>query len=512
MAANDPQLQTQSTAVASQAEAALFGVLPTNLFRPLSGANRHVFSDLLERLHPIFFPSRAGGFQVITSEHVREEISAYFRQRGIERLDEYDDDEDLAAIKAGNQSLEYRMYVRLLQCGWYREVGDPGSKELSVTLGVSSVWGALVQARTNQRQRPSAKIRSIASGLRDIVVGEDVHHEILEEAASNTDALYKYLNQVFHGIAVFSDDMGKDADASTLVDRFYNRFVPDFIYGDTNHLRNQDHPHRYRNVIIHSIDTILANLNDGPGRRLVETRAAANKCRHSEAEQSVIDDLSAIRQTFLSVDDALSRITGKHRRVTRRVLDIVRLLDTIRPGQAARWAKMVQFGLRSSREDASTLDSLSQANRLLNVKLYSVKVAFPARSRHVPVEPEPIEISVQDPRQAAYEAAETEFLAKLSLDPDYVLDYLIRHVGEAETVHARDLPIDCVQDLVTFIHLPQIQWLDESADIINAHFRVDPDPDRSARVENAYFSLPAFRVTKRGPLPDSNGSMETPHA
>lgn len=434
----------------------LFRRLPDDLFKPLSGPNRHVYVEILSQLHILFFGE--GGASIFPSDKtVRTEIEETLISLSLRDWVPEDDDETLLEIPNNAAGYAWRAYRRLIRCGWLEEEPDGYATRVVIPPDVGRLLSALVEIASQRTRLYGGMVQSIYNNIRQVGLQPDEQAAALADAARQAHEFFLHLRSLAYGLRELSKSLKDIHDPRQLLGSFFTDFVEEFLVADYKTLHTQENPFRFRAEILRVVRELRFSLvatetlpNAYLRLRIVKTSA--------EALRRVDSDFQTLQRVFEEADDHLARIDAFRSSLERRVAESVRYLDKTQPGAAARLARIVS---RLAAIDEAMLEVAPPLHRVVRVLPMSPKSPRSPISTKQPPEPQCLRLRVANPAYTERIRAVREYLKRRQIDPKRIEEYLERSLSGQREISARNLFIETVEDFVAFSHLRQLQQFEQ---------------------------------------------------
>lgn len=433
------------------AEAPIFGHLPGTLFAPLAGPNRQVYADVLGALQPVFF-DRDDEEIFPARDTVRLSIEeAVARMARLQWVEEDESERELPLSDAG---YAYRIYRRLVACGWLEEEAEGYQVRVVVAPAVAELWHALVEIKRQERVFYGGMVLSIYNNVKGARQAPREQALALREAARLARQFQHHLNAMIYGLKGLLRRAEVLSDRALLLSSFFDDFVQDFLVGDYKRLKTANNPFHYRGRILQLVNEV----------RFDETQRQAFTDGYQEhlelrdwgrAEAILHQDLLTLAHVFSHVEQHLARLDRYRARFEQRAADAIRYMDRSLPGMAARLNRLLErFGERlpaaGGEEGEWEVVQLARPLPIGDTSLYQ-----PREARRPP-EPVLLRERVPDPRRLELQKAFRDYLARRQVRPADIVAYVERHLGDGDAVEGAALRIESVEDYVVFSHLRRL--------------------------------------------------------
>lgn len=432
----------------------LFRRLPDDLFRPLSGPNRHVYVDILSRLHKLFFSDSAASI-FPSDKTVRTEIEETLISLSLREWKHEEDDETLPEIPDNAAGHAWRAYRRLVRCGWLEEEQEGYATRVVIPSDVGRLLSALLEISSQRTRLYGGIVQSIYNSIRQVKEQpeEQAAAFALAEAARQAHEFFLHLRSLEYGLRDLAKSLKDIHDPKKLLGSFFTDFVEEFLVADYKTLHTQENPFRFRTEIIRIVrelrfSTIAKETLPTAYLRLQIVKSLG------DALGRVDQDFQVLQQVFEEADNHLARIDTYRSSLERRVAESIRYLDKTQPGTAARLARLTS---RLAGVDESMLCMLPPLHRMARILPLSPKSPRSPISTKQPPDPQRLRIRAPNPAHAERLKAIREYQKRRQVDPKRIEEYLERSLTNHNEISARDLSIKTVDDFIAFAHLRQLK-------------------------------------------------------
>lgn len=431
---------------------ALFRRLPDDLFRPLSGPNRHVYVEILSSLHKLFFSDSAASI-FPSDKTVRTEIEETLISLSLRDWMPEDDDETLPDIPDNAAGHAWRAYRRLVRCGWLEEEQEGYATRVVIPSDVGRLLSALLEISSQRTRLYGGVVQSIYNSIRQVKEQPEEQAAALAEAAHQAHEFFLHLRSLEYGLRDLTKSLKNIHDPKKLLGSFFTDFVEEFLVADYKTLHTQENPFRFRTEILRIVrelrfSTIAKETLPTAYLRLQIVKSLG------DALGRVDQDLQVLQRVFEEADNHLARIDTYRSSLERRVAESIRYLDKTQPGAAARLARLTS---RLADVDESMLCMLPPLHRMARILPLSPKSPRSPSSTKQPPDPQRLRIRVPNPAHAERLKAIREYQKRRQVDPKRIEEYLERSLANHNEISARNLSIETVDDFIAFAHLRQLK-------------------------------------------------------
>lgn len=431
---------------------ALFRRLPDDLFRPLSGPNRHVYVEILSSLHKLFFSDSAASI-FPSDKTVRTEIEETLISLSLRDWKPEEDDETFPDIPDNAAGHAWRAYRRLVRCGWLEEEQEGYATRVVIPSDVGRLLSALLEISSQRTRLYGGVVQSIYNSIRQVKEQPEEQAAALAEAAHQAHEFFLHLRSLEYGLRDLTKSLKNIHDPKKLLGSFFTDFVEEFLVADYKTLHTQENPFRFRTEILRIVrelrfSTIAKETLPTAYLRLQIVKSLG------DALGRVDQDLQVLQRVFEEADNHLARIDTYRSSLERRVAESIRYLDKTQPGAAARLARLTS---RLADVDESMLCMLPPLHHMARILPLSPKSPRSPSSTKQPPDPQRLRIRVPNPAHAERLKAIREYQKRRQVDPKRIEEYLERSLANHNEISARNLSIETVDDFIAFAHLRQLK-------------------------------------------------------
>ena len=432
----------------------LFNKLPDEIFKPLAGANRYLFEEILLFLFRYFSDEDITNEAVFPRRgHVIRAIEELLERKGrlLQIVDEEGDaEEDIS--NAPGPAARY-IYKRLVVTGWLEEEEDGYHVNVLMPPHANLLLEALEGVAHAEKKNYGSTIASIHLQLQAIANHPEDNARAFIEVVRAARDFTRHLQNIFSGLRGFQDIITRQHNPKLALSTFFDDFVENLLISDYKSLQAENNPFRHRaNVLslliqIEHIDSIMTAL--------VKVYQEDKNLAPAAARDKVINDLHFIARVFRSVDRRLDAIDLYRMRLESRVAEMVRYMDRNVPDLTNRGIKLLEeLGRRSQEQPDGELPVLPRPPRWLSQGLLGHRSIRKPQKRR---QPQFIELAKE--QELSPEVRERlrliqAYLQRRVMSPAKVAAFIDRQMGERATFTAKDFQVESVEELVAFAFVP----------------------------------------------------------
>lgn len=472
----------------------LFKRLPDEIFKPLAGANRYLFEEILRALYRYFSDEELTNQAIFPRRlDVKREIEELLARKG--RLLHLAPDDGTAEESYNDtppRIADY-MYRRLVQTGWLEEEEEGYNTNVLMPPHANLLLEALEGVANAEKKNYGGTVASINLQLGAIVSfpGENAHAfvEVVRAAKDFT----RHLQNILTGLRGFQEIIAQQRDPRLTMATFFDDFVENLLISDYKSLQGEDNPFRHR----HKVHEHLLYI-EGDQRAmdaLVSVYEEDKKLDPEKARERVLGDLHFIARVFKSVDRRLSAIDMYRARLESRVAEMVRYLDKSVPDLSSRALALLEnLGQLSVHPAPEDLPALPAPHRWLSLAVVGPRSFRKAQKRR---EPQYIELPAK--KEISEEAKLLRKLVKQHLDrrsvtPAKVAAFLDRQMGGKKTMAAADVKIETIEDLMAFLFALHMKQPAGPGRTGSSSFIIKKT---GGMIENEWMKCPDFTIVRK---------------
>lgn len=465
--------------------------LSPGLFKPLaSNKNAQVYVACIWSLY-----DRLVRHQHSLDECTPKEAREIIRRALVQHTLQLAPEESVENVLQGDVDDTHRIYNYLRETGWLHEQATVGYKRICY---IPQVPSQLVAALDSIKEGRIDEVGATCKGvyLQLVAAIQDPRENASQIAIARSMGI-NFLNTLSAMQGQLRDLMYQVTEHDTgltIIKLFFEDFLKGILLKGYSHLKNSNHPYRYREVTIQKSVQILTDdeLMDSLTRSL---NAEDQQASAIDARKNLESDLNTIIETFENIDRLLSRIDDYRRSLTTRTRETIEYMRSALPGLDQRLINLIEKA--SSIPESAQLISPSEQYTALSE--YRLRRPSPPQT-----EPQATELEMPDrnPYKLAENMAMREYLERRRENPSRVHAFLERHFMDKTLITSDELVIETIDDMLAFI---QIRRLLHNAvppksryHKLSQLFRVTPMTGEYT--ENEYLSSPKLKIERRSPM------------
>ena len=461
-----------------------------NLFKPLASPNSKVYSVALFALYEQLVTN-----QVEVGECTPADTKATIRRT----LLEYDQhinwavEEDVEKLFSDEPDEAGRIYRRLRDCGWLREIDGVGYRRETF---MPRVAASLISALDGISKGPVSRLGSTCQGIYGAIRSvrpNPAHGAInIEFAANCARTFFAELSAMAASCQEVAYLLKEEHTSNKLFETFFEDFLQGILLTDYSKLNLTSHPYRYRAVTIEEIFAIF----DSP-----ETLSQMSEKHHKENETESVaaslalieKDLNDINKVFEGIDILLKRIEHYRSTMTRRAREAMQYALAAVPELGKRLDLLVE-NISVQPDNDIKLPSLQISENYVGVeRFYRPKVKpLPPEATSVDKKQPSIEVIAQNRAADAY-------IRRRAPSPKRIMKLLERALGDNQSTTTDTIVINDLDDFIAYLQMRDLLHdavppSSPYAPLIKL-YRLSPVPGEFT--ENDYLIAPKIYIERR---------------
>lgn len=407
------------------------------------------------------------------------------------------DTEDLPEIPEPGESADdtHRIYIFLRETGWLHEQSTVGYKRICY---IPQVPSQLVAALDLIKEGRIDEVGATCKGvyLQLVAAIQDPRENASQIAIARSMGI-NFLSSLSAMQGQMRDLIYQATENEAglkIIKLFFEDFLKGILLKGYSHLKNSNHPYRYREITIQKVlhilndDVLLDNL----------TRALCSTDKQASAEsirRELKNDLNTIIDTFENIDRLLARIDDYRRSLTTRTRETIEYMRSSLPGLDQRLIDLIVK--TSDLPEATMLTGPGEQYSSLNEH----RLRRPS-TPHVEPQATELEIPYKNPLKLAENMAMREYLERRRENPARVHAYLERHLGKKNHITSDELQIETLDDMLAFIQIRRL--LHNAVPPKSRYYKLAQlfrvMPVAGEYTENEYLSTPKLKIERCSPV------------
>ncbi len=281
----------------------LFGMLPPDLFRFMTGAGRWFYAGLLEYLDGELFGVGAGPAR---QREVIDAIAEYIDRHG--RGAPVQDDGAMQEVRSGAPASPASVaYERLLSTGWIVEHRDRYRRSVDLDGGARLLLELMLDIKRGRTRSYGGEVLQILSSLEGAHADPAERSEGVCNAARASRSFLSHLRSVSGALRTAERHVSDQTGIASMFGAFFDDFVARHLVEDYKRLHTQSNPFRFRAQIVAVAEAMLSDPAMLGSLSLAyqrEGRAGGS----GEARDAVSAELGEVLRAFSSLDEHLEMI------------------------------------------------------------------------------------------------------------------------------------------------------------------------------------------------------------
>jgi hypothetical protein len=462
----------------------LFGSLPADLFRLLSGSARWFYASLLEYLDGVVF-SVPG--EILSKRALIEAIREFIEREARDlRLD---GEEAGAGPVEGADPRPFLAYNRLVSTGWLVEFRDRYRRIVDMNANARLVLGVLLDIKAGRTRSYGGEVVQVLALLESAKRNPDTQSEAVRNAARAAKSFMHHLRAVSGALRQIEDELVAQTDLRVLFRKFFEDFVEKYLIEDFKRLRSSTNPFRFRQRIIDLVADIVA---DEPLLRLLADAYVRERRAETvgEARDMVAGELAEVSSVFERIEEHLEMIEETDQRVELRIANTVRFMDRIAETRTERTIEAFRLLGRTNLPLDAEIDVAPSF--ITAAPVLGRDNLFQQKRRAAAIGPQKIRRAMPDPAMLAYRAALDAYRGRATVTPTRMADWLERAMGDRIEIEAQELPLETLDDFFVFERLRDAARIADGA--LVPFYTVEVTPGRV--FESDWITCPHFRIRR----------------
>jgi hypothetical protein len=476
-----------STEPSPQPTQLLFGALPADLFRLLTGKARWFYADLLAYLDREVL-GLAG--EVVTRQQAIAEIREFFERQGREiEFDEEDLTPGAVSAPSGTDPRPYFIFYRLVGTGWLIEFRDRYRKIVDLNPNARLLLAALLDIQAGRLRSYGGEVLQVLTQLEAAEADAENRSEAIRNAARSSRSFLHHLRSISGALRQIEETLAAQSDLRSLFRTFFVDFVEKFLVEDFKRLKSSTNPFRFRRRIIE----VAMEISGNELRMGTLAKAYVREGRGQDVDQAhalISDEIDTIVRVFERLGDYLDLIEDANARIERRLVNTVRFMDRIAETRSEKIAQAMRLvGETNYRLD----DELYIPHRIMPVlPIIGGESLYQHRRPKAPVVRRPIRREPSDPALVAYTVALDEYRMRTEITPKKMQAFLDRVLTNTDEIRASDILIEDLDQFFAFERLRALPHLAEGT--FSTRFIIEPVP--GAKVANEWIECQDFVIRR----------------
>ena len=430
----------------------LFGMLPPDLFRLMTGDGRWFYAGLLEHLDGELFGVGAGPAR---QREAIDAIAEYIDRHG--RGAPVQDDGAVQEVSSGAPASPASVaYERLLSTGWIVEHRDRYRRSVDLDRGARLLLELMLDMKRGCTRSYGGEVLQVLSSLEGAHADPAERSEGVRNAARASRSFLSHLRSVSGALRTAERHVSGQNGVASMFGAFFDDFVARHLVEDYKRLHTQSNPFRFRARIVAVAEAMLSDPAMLGSLSLAYQREG-RACGPEEARDAVSAELNEVLRAFSSLDEHLEMIEDISRGMERRLRNMVRHLERV---SAADTGPVAEAMLALGQVGAGKVSPGPLGLLLPCVPLGPAHLFQKARRREPPAR-RAIHVPTPDPAFLAFQTALLAYQERMDANPESIRSYLEKALPVGSRKTAAELPLTKLDDFVAFHRLTMLGWLDD---------------------------------------------------
>ncbi len=430
----------------------IFRQLPENIFKPLATPNKQLYSRLLLYLYREVLGDMTGN---LPSKRVLiQEIAQYLENWQTEYTLQDDVEDDLAKQDADQRRSS--VYRRLVETGWLIEHRDGYRQLVDFNAEARLLLQEIGRIESGQAQSYGSAVINVLSNMESAFGNPEDRSEGISNAARFSGEFLQHIRTVAAAVRKMEELIIKQKDLHNIFESFFDDYVEKYLIRDIKTLHTQNNPFRFKNKIV----ALVYDLYEDEVKRYRLENAYIKEGRSPDRERAsalLFQELRIIETVFENIDQNLRIIENTNLRLQRRISNTVRYMDRVgyaavdRIKEAIRTVAALPLGMKEEVDVSAPVP--------LALRPVGIQDLYQKPSPKADIEQRVIRKRKPDPALRAYEAAKREFFKQVMPSKAHIASFLEKALGDSNSVDAKDITIETLDDFVVFQRLRELPYL-----------------------------------------------------
>ncbi|MFN4275050.1 MAG: Wadjet anti-phage system protein JetA family protein [Ferrovibrio sp.] len=395
----------------------------------------------------------------------------------------------------GDTPLNYLIYNRLHECGWFDEDREGFRVGVSMTIEGQTVLNFIRDWQTRIIESYHADVSVIYRIMQETVGNIDFkaarnQADQLKVAADSSERMSRHFRVILASLRRQERDIIRHPELRDAVSVFFDSYISDTLVRDWAAIKSVQSPFRYRPEILSMCSSALdiPALREALADGLVDRNLAKTR---KDGDTLIADYLRKIEHTFKSSEVLLRRIDRMMDRVQTRLMTRIRYTDSVRGSNIALLEEIREC--LDQADDADFPEDLP-SGLISPLRIYDVSALKLPTIRKAPTEGGTrLRRSLTEEERRRAELRQ-HFESLGFIHAEQLADFAIRHLGDKRQVVLNEVEIETVDDLMGALAFygadPSVRAkIAESFDI---EFDLDGQP-----VANEWFEAPKVTIKQK---------------
>ncbi len=458
----------------------LFQQIPDNLFSPLAGRFKEVYTDLLFLIYEqhkktIYTLDREAIISLFVEyveektfkiDELTEQVQGNHENQNLDAREPTQENRkavDTAFIDNHSEALEqlskdareraHYFLRRLLECGW---VIQEQNYDYSYRISLPDYAFLLLESLDKIKSGYSMEFQGrVLSVYQNLTGDEGSSYVAVNQARETTEELINGLKSLNHSIKMYTEKLLKTQQPKEIIEQILVDYYEEILGEQYYRLKTSDHISKYRAGILKQVKNLRHNRNEiiSQAESMVQEKQAKNRI---EAENMLYNWLEFIEENFQGMDAILNEIDNRNRRYVTSAMEKLQFQMAEGAGSEEQLKRVLRYLADQAKQDGEKQAVPSKIEQLIHlypqraVDDQSMKKPSQASKDHTPapVQVEKVDQSARDRNFARFKKRVEEEITIKDINR-YVREYL----GENGSLYLYDFPRKTKEDWVKLIYI-----------------------------------------------------------
>lgn len=459
----------------------LFGVLPEDFFKPLTGKYRRQYADCILMIFNTFKPEISYG---VNRDTVVRTLESYF---DADNDEEMTFDEQTYLRNARDKA--NAMIASLKACGWI-EYEQERNHQLNVVLFEYAV--PIIESMNKVIREEEAEYQGIISQIHASLQNKDLYVKpyelIIKGVKENSERLISELKKLNASIKRHMDKQTAYMEASEILEHFfeYHKNIGSKAY---LRMKTSENISYFRSAIISKIEELMesSELMDRAVNGYMEVEQEEN---HDQAYDKIVEILLDIKTVFYRLDDIIEEIDRKHSTYMKNA--VMRARFKLATGNNIE-GKLLKILDRIT--ESINMDDMEKEEGLF--ALFSQGYLSPESFRPIPIRKKEGTISAlsgdlaMSEEERAFRKEVLRMKNRMRFTRKNINEYVCNLLKDREKITTEEILIESKKDLIRVIYISIYAGNHANNYIINR------ENQRDKRIKKLGYEFPAFEIIKK---------------
>ncbi|ACB84360.1 conserved hypothetical protein [Natranaerobius thermophilus JW/NM-WN-LF] len=432
----------------------LFQQIPDNLFSPLTGRLKEVYTDLLF----LIYDQHKKTIYTLDREAIINLFVEYVEDKNykIDELTEQVHDNNISELEQLSKDARERAHYflrRLLECGWIiQEQNYDYSYRISLPDYAFLLLESLDKIKSGYSMEFQGRVLSVYQNL----TGDDGSTYVaVNQARETTEELINGLKSLNHSIKMYTERLLKTQQPKEIIQQILVDYYEEILGEQYYRLKTSDHISKYRAGILKQVKNLRHNRNEiiSQAETMVKERQASNRI---DAENMLYNWLEFIEENFQGMDEILNEIDNRNRRYVTSAMEKLQFQMTEGAGSEEQLKRVLRYLASQAKEEGEKQDLPSEIEQLLHlypqrvVDDQSMKKPTRTSKEH---DPAPVQVQKVDRRARDRSFARFKKRVEEEITIKDINQYVREYLGQKGSLYLHEFPRKSKQDWIKLIYI-----------------------------------------------------------